>query len=221
MKLIIGNKNYSSWSLRSWLLLREAGIPFEEELISFNAQDFDARVGKYSPTGRVPVLVDGNTVVWDSMAIAEYLAERFPDKRLWPEGREQRARARSVCAEMHAGFVALRQAMPMNCRARFSGGLWTSSVRNDIGRVVELWADCRKRARADGSFLFGAFGIADAFFAPVASRFVTYGITLPAVAQQVVDSIESLSGMREWNAAAQTEKDTVEDGEPYGNSPSM
>jgi glutathione S-transferase len=218
VKLIIGNKNYSSWSLRPWLLLRQAGIPFEEELIDFNATDFKARVTKYSAAGKVPVLVDGPLVVWDSLAIAEYVAETFPDKALWPEPREARARARSVSAEMHAGFQELRSRLTMNCQVCFTNVLYDVRVRRDIARIVEIWRDCRERAGAEGPFLFGRFSVADAFFAPVTVRFAGYGVELPVVAQQYVDTIQSLPAMQEWLVAARAETSFVVQDEPYRES---
>src|SRR5262245_43517084 len=157
MKLLIGNKNYSSWSLRPWLLLTQLGIPFEEEKLSFNQPDFKARVRAYSPVGEVPVLIDGDLVVWDSLAIVEYLAEKFPDRGIWPADRAARARARSICAEMHAGFRAMRNALPMNCGLHFDWVPQDVQVQRDIARVIASWSDCRERYGAGGSFLFGAF----------------------------------------------------------------
>src|SRR4051812_47566656 len=145
MKLVIANKNYSTWSLRPWLLLKHAGIPFEEEVVSFNADDFAARVGRYSPTGMLPVLIDNGLAVWDSLAIAEYVAERFPQKQLWPADVDARAVARSLCAEMHSGFAELRSTLTMNFSARFSGGLWKVGVQKEIARIVTAWDDARGR----------------------------------------------------------------------------
>lgn len=219
MKLLIGNKTYSSWSLRPWLLMRHAEIPFEEELISFNDDAFDARVKKHSPVGKVPVLVDDDVVVWDSLAICEYVAEQFPDRRLWPEDRAARALARSLSAEMHSGFQALRSAMPMNLRARFPGGLWTVAVQRDVARIVEAWANARRRFGSDGPFLFGRFSVADAYFAPVTRRFVTYGVSLPDEAARYVETIGALPAMRYWADAALAERDFVEEDEPYRTGP--
>ena len=215
MKLVIANKNYSSWSLRAWLLLREAGIPFEEEIIGFNAPDFSERVRRYSPVGRVPVLVDGEAVVWDSLAIAEYLAETFPDKKLWPDARLARARARSICAEMHAGFAHLRERMPMNCDASLPLGRLEIAVQRDIDRVVQIWDDARASYGSDGPFLFGRFSIADAYFAPVVWRLVTYGIPLPEPANAYVETMCGLASMKDWLAGARAEKDFVAFDEPY------
>jgi glutathione S-transferase len=215
MKLVIGNKNYSSWSLRPWLLLRQAGLPFEEELISFNAPDFKARVLRYSPSGKVPVLIDGDLAVWDSLAIAEYVAERFPEKRLWPEAREARARARSISAEMHSGFQDLRSRMTMNCSLRVTNVLFDKKVRREQARLVEIWREARERFGAGGPFLFGHFTVADAFFAPVTIRFTAYGVQLPPVAQQYVETIQALPAMQEWMAAGRAERDYVDHDEPY------
>ncbi|MEW5854651.1 MAG: glutathione S-transferase family protein [Myxococcota bacterium] len=215
MKLVMGSRAYSSWSLRPWLLLKHAGIPFEEEVLSFNAPDFKARARSYSPVGKVPVLVDGDLVIWDSLAICEYVAERFPEKGLWPKEQRARARARSVCAEMHSGFQALRQNMPMNVTAHLPGRGWNLTVQRDIDRVTSLWADCRARFGAGGPFLFGAFSVADAYFAPVVTRFTTYGVALPDDARAYVDTITALPAMKAWVEAARADRDYVEEDEPY------
>lgn len=215
MRLIIANKNYSSWSLRPWLLLKQAGIPFEEECLSFNARDFDDRVGRLSPAGRVPVLVDGDVVVWDSLAISEYVAERFPDKHLWPESRADRAHARSICAEMHAGFTALRTELPMNIESRFRRTLLTVATQADIERIVAIWRDCRERHAKAGPFLYGPFTVADAFYAPVVCRFLGHDVELPEVAAAYIRTIDALPAMREWTTAARAEHDFVECDEPY------
>jgi glutathione S-transferase len=215
MKLVIANKNYSSWSLRAWLLLREAGIAFEEEIISFNEPDFGDRVRRYSPVGRVPVLVDGDLAVWDSLAIAETIADKFPEKRLWPEAGPARARARSICAEMHAGFAHLRNRMPMNCRASIPLGTLEVVVQREVDRVVEIWRDARASYGTDGPFLFGRFTIADAYFAPVVWRFTTYDIPLPAHARAYAETMRGLASMKAWLAAACAESDFVAFDEPY------
>jgi glutathione S-transferase len=215
MKLVIANKNYSSWSLRPWLLLKHAGVPFEEEKLSFNDPEFKARVRRYSPVGKVPVLVDGDVVVWDSLAISEYVAERHPEARLWPEDAAARARARSICAEMHSGFAAMRNHMGMNCELSLPGVLFDRNVQADIARVLDIWRSCREAHEGKGPFLFGRFSVADAFFAPITRRFVTYGTPLPAVAKQYVDTISGLPAMREWLAEALAENDFVLEDEPY------
>ncbi len=218
MKLVIANKNYSSWSLRPWLLLKQAGIAFEEEKLSFNDPEFKARVRRYSPVGKVPVLVDGDVVVWDSLAIAEYVAEKHPEARLWPEDTAARARARSICAEMHSGFAAMRSYMGMNCELALQGVLLPREVQADVARVLDIWRTCREAHQAKGPFLFGRFSVADAFFAPVTRRFVTYGTPLPAVAKQYVATISALPAMREWLAEALAEKEFVLEDEPYRTS---
>ncbi len=219
MRLLIGNKNYSSWSLRPWFLLKQAGIPFEEERVSFNAADFDQRVRRVSPAGKVPVLIDGEVAVWDSLAIAEYVAERFPDKRLWPAERAVRAYARSICAEMHSGFSALRSELPMNCEARFGPMLLTVATRADIERILEIWRECRERHGGSGPFLFGVFTVADAFFAPVVRRFLGHAVELPDVAAAYARTIDEQPAMREWMAAARDERDFVVEDEPYRRPP--
>jgi glutathione S-transferase len=215
MKLVIGNKNYSSWSRRAWLLLREAGVPFEEEILGFNEPDFAERVRRYSPAGRVPVLCDGNIVVWDSLAIAEYVAEKFPEKKLWPEGRAARALARSICAEMHAGFAHLRNRLPMNCEASLPIGMFEVAVQRDIDRVLEIWGDARARHGSEGPFLFGRFTVADAYFAPIVWRFTTYDVPLPTPARAYVETMRGLASMKDWLASARAEKDFVAADEPY------
>jgi glutathione S-transferase len=219
MKLIIANKNYSTWSLRPWLLLRHSGIPFEEELIDFNAADFKTRVKQYSGAGKVPVLVDGELVVWDSLAIAEYIAEKYPEKALWPHAVPARAVARSVCAEMHSGFQELRSTLVMNCQTHFHAPLLPKEVRAQVARLVEIWRDCRERFGKDGPFLFGRFSVADAFFAPVTIRFTAYGIELPAVARDYVATIQELPAMQEYVAAARAETSFVDSDEPYREAP--
>lgn len=215
MKLVVANKNYSSWSLRPWLLLKHPGIPFEEEKLSFNDPQFKARVRRYSPVGKVPVLVDGDLVIWDSLAIAEYVAEKHPEAHLWPEDAAARARARSVCAEMHSGFSAMRSRMGMNCELVLPGVLFDRDVQADVARVLDIWRGCREAHQAKGPFLFGRFSVADAFFAPVTRRFLTYGTPLPAVAKQYVETISALPAMREWLTEALAEHDYVLEDEPY------
>jgi glutathione S-transferase len=214
MRLLTGNKNYSTWSLRPWLLMRHVGIPFDEEKLSFNAPDFGERVRRYSPAGKVPVLIDGELAIWESLAIVEYLAERFPEKGIWPEDRAGRARARSVCAEMHSGFAELRARLPMNLEARFPTPPLEVTVQREIARIADIWRDCRERA-SGGPFLFGRFSAADAFFAPVALRFVNFSVQLPPVAAQYRDTLLGLPALQEWVAEALTENDFVERDERY------
>ncbi|HVU50034.1 MAG TPA: glutathione S-transferase family protein [Polyangia bacterium] len=216
MKLIIANKNYSSWSLRPWLLLKQLRIPFEEEKLSFNDPSFKARVRAVSPRGLVPVLVDGELAVWDSLAIVEYLAEKFPDRGVWPAAREARARARSVCAEMHSCFQALRSRLAMNCELDLPMPVLDLETRRDVDRICELWADCAHFSDGDGGpFLFGAFSAADAYFAPVVRRFLTYEIGLPEAARRYVATMDALPAMKEWVAAARAENDFCAFEEPY------
>ncbi|HYS14536.1 MAG TPA: glutathione S-transferase family protein [Burkholderiaceae bacterium] len=214
MKLIIGSKNYSSWSLRSWLLLTQAGIPFEEIPVQFSAPDFKQKVLRHSPAGRVPVLIDGDLTVWDSLAIAEYVAENFADRQLWPGDRKARAEARSVCAEMHAGFQALRNQMPMNVSASLPGRGWNVDVQKDITRIAAIWGK-RSRFAGPGPFLFGRFGVADAYFAPVVWRFNTYKPELPAQALDYVHAVLALPAMQAWAADAAREREFIADDEPY------
>jgi glutathione S-transferase len=219
VKLVVGNKNYSSWSMRPWVLLRQAGIPFEEVQLKF-AQDISViGVEKYSPTRKVPVLMVGGEPVWDSLAICETVAELHPDKQLWPGDAAARRVARSICAEMHSGFQGLRGKMPMNIRNRYPGKGMTPESRKDIDRVVAIWTDCRSRFGGGGSLLFGRFSIPDAFYAPVAMRFVTYAVELPPVAQAYVDAVQALSAVREWVEAARRETEFVQADEPYAKAP--
>lgn len=219
-RLVVGNKNYSSWSLRAWLLMTEAGIPFDEIRLSLFTPAFAAEIGRYSPAGRVPVLLvdDGPAplAIWDTLAIAEYLAEADPDRGLWPADRNARARARSLCAEMHAGFGALRSAMPMNVSAALPGLGWSIAVQDDVDRLVAMWRECLDAH--GGPLLFGRFTIADAFFAPVASRFSTYAVALPDDIAAYRDRLLALPGMRAWSAAAAAETEFVADDEPYRRS---
>lgn len=222
MKLVIGNKNYSSWSLRPWLLMRQAGIEFEEVQVRLFTGNFAAEIARYSPAGKVPVLIDGEVTVWDSLAIAEYLAERFPEKALWPADRGQRAVARAVCAEMHSGFGNLRNQLPMNVTAVLPGCGWNVAVQRDVDRIAAIWDGLRAQHGAGGPFLFGEFTAADAFFAPVVSRFATYGIHLPDEAQEAkayADFMLALPSMQEWIVAAREERDFLADDEPYRLAP--
>lgn len=205
MQLVIGNKNYSSWSLRPWLVLEHAGIPFREHLIPLDQPTTAADIARFSPAGRVPVLVDGDLAVWDSMAICEYLAEQHPERQLWPADRAARATARAVSAEMHAGFTALRSRCPMKFKEAFAPEPLSPEVRADVERVVAIWTDCRRRFGAGGPFLFGAFSIADAMFAPVVSRFHTYGVKPGGAAGAWADMMWSLPAMQRWGAAARAE----------------
>lgn len=204
MQLVIGNKNYSSWSLRPWLGLKVARIPFEEKLVVLRQPETQEALRRFSPAGKVPVLLDGDATIWDSLAIAEYLAERFPEKRFWPDDVKARALARSICAEMHSGFGALRTECSMDVRSRKSV-VSTPELQKDIDRVVAIWTDTIERFGGETGFLFDRFTWADAFFAPVVSRFITYGIETPPRARRYMEQISSLPAMKEWVAAAEQE----------------
>ena len=204
--LVIGNKNYSSWSLRPWLLLRRFGIAFDEVKLPLDTPEFYARIVEYSPAGRVPVLVDGEVHVWDSLAICEYANEYFLDGRGWPAERAARGWARAISAEMHSGFAALRTNMPMDVRKHVPAPALSADTVKDIARIRSLWREARERHAAQGAFLFGAFSIADAMYAPVALRFVSYSVDLGAVERAYVDALLALPAMRDWLAEAATER---------------
>jgi glutathione S-transferase len=214
LTLVIGNKAYSSWSLRPWLLMRHSGIAFEEVRLPLYTQQWNAEIARYSPSGRVPALLDGETQIWDSLAICEYLAEREPDRLLWPPERESRAVARAVSAEMHSGFAELRSQMPMNVRRRLPGQGRTPGALQDIARIQSLWSDCRQRFGRAGPFLFGRFSIADVMYAPVASRFHTYEVALNPVSAEYVHTVLSLPAMQRWIAEAKAEVETIAQYEP-------
>jgi len=213
MRLIIGNKNYSSWSLRAWLALKQFDIPFEEERIALFERGYKARILHHSPAGKVPVLIDDDVRVWESLAIGEYLADRFPQHQIWPKDQAARALARAVSAEMHAGFGELRAAMPMNIWSSHPGKGRSPLVDADIERVAAIWRDCI--ARYGGPCLFGKFTFADAMFAPVATRFITYAVDLDLRPRQYVRHIWELPAMLEWREAACAETEVIEEDEPY------
>lgn len=215
LTLVIGNKNYSSWSLRPWLVLRHLGIPFEEVRIPLYGLESAPALAQWSPSGLVPVLHDGDLRVWDSLAICEYLNERFPEHQLWPRDPAARALARSVSAEMHAGFTGLRQAMCMNIRARHPGQGRTPQSLKDIARILAIWSECRARFGSGGDFLFGPFSIADAMYAPVALRFQTYGVELDGAARAYAEAILTLPALQAWVADAQRETERIEKFEMY------
>ncbi|HEX2841922.1 glutathione S-transferase family protein [Hyphomicrobium sp.] len=209
-RLVIGNKNTSSWSLRPWLALKQAGIDFTEIRINLRAPDKKEQIRAHSPAGRVPVLWADDLMVWDSLAILEYLADRHPDKALWPSDVRARAIARSAAAEMHSGFQALREHCPMNFLARDPKADHIDPVQVNIRRIVELWKDCRQRFGADGPFLFSGFSIADAMYAPVASRFRTYIENLGAFGDDgtcaaYIETLFALPAMKEWADGARQE----------------
>ncbi len=212
MKLIIGNKNYSSWSLRGWLAARQSGLAFEELTVHIDGDDWQATKrgdDQFQPSaGKVPVLWDGEVVVWDSLAILEYLADKVGRDRFWPKSDEARGMARAMVAEMHSSYFALRRQCPMNIRRRIALEL-SDETRSDIVRILSLWAEARARFGAGGPFLFGTFSAADIFYAPVVSRFVTYGVGVPGFAQAYMQAVWEHDWMQQWIAAAQDEEWTI------------
>ena len=226
LKLYIGNKNYSSWSMRPWVLLQQAGIPFEEVMVRFDSFEADSEFKKtltgLSPTGKVPLLLDGELAIWDTLAIAEYLAEQHPDKQLWPADRAARATARSICAEMHAGFTALRGNCPMNVEASLAdvGALiWRDKpgVRADVQRLSAMWGALLQLH--GGPLLFGEFTVADAYFAPVCMRLKTYALPLSAPIAAYVQRVSELPGVQAWTQGALAENDFLDFEEPYRLKP--
>jgi glutathione S-transferase len=222
LKLYIGNKNYSSWSMRPWVLLKQAGIPFEEVMVRFDSFDGDSTfkdtLRPVTPVGRVPVLVDDGFAVWDTLAIAEYLADKYPEKQLWPQQPKARARARSICAEMHSGFSALRSSCPMNIEASLpqAGAIaWRDKpeVRADVQRIVAMWTELLEQNK--GPMLFGEFSIADAYFAPVCMRIKNYVLPVPGHITDYVRRVSALPGVKAWIDEALTEKTFVDFDEPY------
>ncbi len=207
--LIIGNKNYSSWSLRPWLLLRHFGVDFEERRLLLDTPAFHEEIGRWSPTARVPVLVDEGLTVWDSLAICEYANERWLDGRGWPQQREARAQARAAAAEMHSGFAALRTQLPMNSHRQPDAYRWDAHAQADIDRVQRLWADLRTHHGTDAGFLCGEFGIVDAMFAPVAIRFLGYGVALDEGAHGYVQTLQRLPAFRQWREQAAQEEERI------------
>lgn len=228
LTLYIGNKNYSSWSMRPWVLMTEAGIAFEEVVVRFDSFDADSnfkqKITELNPFGKVPVLVDEDGfAITDSLAIAETLAERFPDKQLWPQNAQARARARSICAEMHSGFTALRNACPMNIEASLPDIgqiIWREqpAVHADAERLCAIWSELLHQY--GGPMLFGRFGIADAFFAPACMRFITYALPVPDAVSAYIKRVEALPSVQSWCQAARAEKDFRAFEEPYRKPPS-
>jgi len=222
LKLYIGNKNYSSWSMRSWVLLKQAGIDFDEVMVRFDSFDggsaFKQTIESLSPAGRVPVLVDDGLVVWDTLAIAEYLAEKFPGKQVWPREAKDRARARSICAEMHSGFTGLRSSCPMNIEAslpQIGAQVWRDqpAVRTEVQRIVSMWTALLEEHK--GPLLFGEFSIADAYFAPVCMRLKNYALPVPGHITDYIRRVCALRGVKAWIDDALAEKTFVDFDEPY------
>ncbi len=217
LKLVIANKNYSSWSLRGWLALKTTGAAFEEIIVPLRVPETRELMMRHSPSGKAPCLIDGEIVVWESLAIIEYLAEKFPDAGLWPSETGARAYARAISSEMHGGFMVLRKAMPMNIRESLPGyGMSLEGVQADINRVESIWRDARSRYGAGGDFLFGAFSAADAMYAPIALRFKTYGVTLGESAAAYIDALLAHPPLAEWIAAAKVEPYMIPDYEKGG-----
>jgi glutathione S-transferase len=206
LKLVIGNKNYSSWSMRPWLALQANNIAFDEVFIPLYTGDADKnRILSFTHSGKVPALIDGDVTIWDSLAIIEYVAERFPETRLWPEDRASRAHARSISAEMHSGFAALRNECGMNLHRPVGAIALSADARADVARIQQIWTECRERYGKFGPFLFGAFGAADAMFAPVVHRFRIYAIEVAPGARDFMDAMMSLPALQEWTNAALAE----------------
>src|SRR5215471_6559374 len=214
LHLIIGNKNYSSWSFRPWIAMKVAGIPFDERVISLDDPKFKETVLSTAGTGKVPAVEDGAVKVWESLAILEYLAERFPDAGLWPADPAARAHARAVSSEMHAGFLALRRECPMNFWRPVKRRLLTDEATSNAARIDALWADCRKRFGQGGPFLFGRFGAADAMYAPVVSRFHTYAVEVSPASRAYMAAVMALPAWTEWTAAAVKEEWVLPEDEP-------
>lgn len=223
LTLVVGNKNYSSWSMRPWVALRGCGVPFAERVVKFESEDWKQNIATLSPSGLVPVLWEGEPgsgfPTWDTLAIVERAHELFPDKSLWPANPQARARARSVASEMHSGFRALRGAMPMNLRGRHPGKGMNPDVARDIARIARIWTDARAQYGKGGAYLFGAFSAADAFYAPVATRFVTYGVELAGEAKAYQQALLANSAVKEWTAEGLKEKEFFKDDEPYAAPP--
>jgi glutathione S-transferase len=215
--LIIGNKNYSSWSMRAWLVLKKVGVDFEEIPIALDTEGYQEKILRYSRAGQVPIYKEDDLVVWDSLAICEYLADAWPS--LWPDSPRVRAVARAVSAEMHSGFGALRNALPMNCRAAGRRVRLSEEVGRDVERITEIWESCRQAHALEGPWLFGRFSIADALYAPVVMRFVTYGISCPAASREYMETVLGDDAVAQWIAEAREEKEVIESeevGRPAG-----
>lgn len=212
MQLVIANKNYSSWSLRPWLLMSAFGIEFEEVQLSLAPEGLSDRFAEYSPSKRVPVLIDGDLTVCDSLAICEYISEKYLDGKGWPKDLKARAEARSICAEMHSGFFAIREQLPMNCRAARKV-VFTPEVKGEVSRIDDIWSACRAKYSAQGEWLFGEFSIADCFFAPVALRFNTYQVSVSDSSSNYVSLMLANQYITSWVAEASKEVEVILPGE--------
>jgi glutathione S-transferase len=208
--LVIGNKAYSSWSLRPWVFMKHHGLAFDEVRVALYCSGYKEKLLCFTPAGKVPALIDGELRIWDSLSILEYLAERYPATRGWPADAATRAHARSISAEMHSGFVAMRQNLPMNVRRTYAPRDWDGEVAADIARIAAIWEDCRRRFGAQGTFLFGEFSIADAMFAPVAWRFHTYAVSVSPLAQTYREALIELPAMQQWFKQACAETEVIE-----------
>jgi len=209
MKLVIGNKNYSSWSLRAWLMLAANNIEFEEIVIYLDKDDTATRIAEFNKAGKVPVVLDGDLTVWDSLAICEYISETYLDNRGWPKDGTARALARSCCAEMHSGFFVLREKLPMNCRASGRNVEITPHLQKEVDRIDFLWSDFRTKYQEQGDYLFGEFSIADCMFAPVVFRFATYGIGVSDVSSRYMQKMLSHPKVQLWLEQARTETEVI------------
>lgn len=215
MILVVGNKTYSSWSLRAWVFMEHFQIPFKEILVKFDLPDTNKQIKKYSPSGFVPVLLDEGLAVWDTMAIMEYLNEKFPEKQMWPKDSHTRAKARSVSNEMHSGFQTMREVMSHHMKKKYENYNW-SKAKKDVDRIQQIWTECL--LEHGGPFLFGKFSIADAMFAPVVNRFITYGIPMEPVIQKYVDTIRNLPAHQKWINSALDENFTGKSHEDHQNN---
>ncbi|MBD2354719.1 glutathione S-transferase family protein [Tolypothrix sp. FACHB-123] len=209
LRLVIGNKNYSSWSLRPWLALKQFGVQFEEIRIPLYTPETASKLQEYSPSRKVPVLLHNHQIIWDSLAICEYLAEEFPHLHWWPADKTNRALARSISAEMHSGFQNLRQNMPMNCRKKLPGKGLTPEVQKDIDRITSIWQEFRQKFATEGDMLLGKFTIADAMYAPVVLRFITYDVQLDSISKKYAEAILELPAIQEWIQAAKNETEVL------------
>jgi len=210
MKLIIGNKNYSSWSLRAWLFLAVNDLAFDEVRIALSTENTDSAIARYTDAGKVPVLHDGDLVVWDSLAICEYISEKYLDGKGWPADLKERAQARSYCAEMHSGFFTLREAMPMNCRALNRRVPMTADLQEEISRIDSIWKDLRTKYSSRGPWLFGAFSIVDCMFAPVVFRFATYNVAVSERSQKYMNGVLKHPKIQLWQEEAHREVEIIE-----------